>query len=52
MNLPADVARCMVNLCIRREECARAVPPPQEWERVVWATFPDEGCKHFIERDE
>jgi hypothetical protein len=51
MILPADVARCIVNLCTRREECARAVPPPTEWERVVYSTFPDEGCQHFIERE-
>ena len=52
MTLPADVSRCMPNDCTRRPHCARAIPSLTTWQRVVWATFPDTGCTHFIERDE
>jgi len=49
MTLPADVSRCANPDCVRRPECARAVPPPAHWERVTWSTFPDTGCTYFIE---
>ena len=51
MTLPADVSRCANSDCVRRQECERAVPPPKEWRRVVWSTFPDTGCTHFIQID-
>ncbi len=51
MTLPADVSRCGNSDCTRRQECERAVPPPKEWTRVVWSTFPDQGCTYFIPTD-
>ena len=51
LRIPADVRHCIQNECIRRPDCARAVPPPTTWTRVVWSTFPDTGCTHFIQID-
>jgi len=50
--LAADDSHCLTTACTLRKFCARAEPPPIEWECVVWDRFPGgNDCAHFVRID-